>query len=65
MSSFIATCNRCGARYWHCFIGSTLVSGHNCKERSLADVMAGQGLQPVSAERFQEVFGDLPTDGEG
>lgn len=33
--------------------------------KTMADVMAEHDLKPVSRERFEELFGDLPSDGEG
>lgn len=34
-------------------------------EPSLRSVLARHGLRRASSERHQEVFGDLPQDGEG
>lgn len=30
MSAFWVTCPKCGARYFHLFVGSSLLSGHKC-----------------------------------
>lgn len=32
MSAFVTTCSTCGTAYFHCFVGTTLFSGHDCPE---------------------------------
>ncbi len=32
---------------------------------TVAEMLAEEGLTPLSAEEFEEHFGDLPSDGEG
>jgi hypothetical protein len=31
----------------------------------VAEMLAEDGLMPLSKEEFEEQFGDLPSDGEG
>ena len=33
--------------------------------KTVADMLAEEGLTPLSKEEFEEQFGDLPSDGEG
>jgi hypothetical protein len=33
--------------------------------KTVADILAEEGLTPLSKEEFEEQFGDLPSDGEG
>jgi hypothetical protein len=33
--------------------------------KTVAEMLADEGLTPLSAEEFEEQFGDLPADGEG
>lgn len=33
--------------------------------KTVAEMLADEGLTPLSKEEFEEQFGDLPSDGEG
>lgn len=33
--------------------------------KTVAEMLAEEGLTPLSKEEFEEQFGDLPSDGEG
>lgn len=51
MSAYTARCPLCGTVYFHCFVGTTLLSGHECP-------VDPDGARLIDAMR-QTVMGDL------
>lgn len=55
MSAFFAKCPDCGTAYFHCFVATTLHSGHSCPESSKR---LAEGYRAMEAEA-QAIHSDM------